>query len=163
MIAALAVGCGYRFSVATGELPGGGRRLVIPQAAQRGAEPWMAVHFTRVLRAEAESAGLRLVDPEAGEDEQPVFKARLAEAVAVPRGVAMFGGSFRAREQEVAVRVEFELAGGGQAPRRFVLSDRQSYLSAPDLRGTEANRQLALRRLLDRLARQAVERLARGF
>lgn len=61
------------------------------------------------------------------------------------------------------MRIEFELNEGGQAPRRFALSDRHSYLSAPDLRGTEANRQLALRRLLDGLARKAVERLAKGF
>jgi len=154
-------GCGYRFSVATGRLPGGGTRLAIPPARHRGAEPWPAVHFTRALRAEAERAGLELV--EAGAGGVPVLKARLGDALAVPRGVALYGGSYRAREQEVALKIELELEGDGPSPRRFSLSDRVSYLSAPDLRGTEANRQLALRRLLDRLARRAVERLARGF
>ncbi len=161
LLAVAAAGCGYTFSVAAGELPGGGRRLVVPVATQRGAEPWMAVHFTQALRAQAERAGLVLVD--AGADGAQVLRARLDEARAMPIAVANYGGRFRAREQEVDVRIELKLSGGGQPAREFVVRDRMSYLSAPDLRGTEANRQLAARRLLDALARQAVDRLARGF
>ena len=157
----MAGGCGYRFSVASGELPGGGKRLAVPMASHRGAEPWMAVHFTQALRAEAQRAGLALVDAEA--EGVPVLEARLDEAKAVPRGVAVFGGSFRAREQEVTMRVEFSLSADGRPERKFALRERASYLSAPDLRGTEANRQLAARRVLDGLARKAVERISRGF
>ena len=43
------------------------------------------------------------------------------------------------------------------------LSDRESYLSAPDIRGTEANRQLALQRLWERMAEEGIERISRGF
>jgi len=162
LLIALAVqGCGYRFSVASGELPGGGKRLIVPIASHRGVEPWMAIHFTRALRAEAERAGLVLVEP--GAEGAPALQARLDEARAVPRGVAVYGGNFRAREQEVTMRVELTLSGDGQPARKFALQDRASYLSAPDLRGTEANRQLAARRVLDGLARQAVERISRGF
>lgn len=157
----MAAGCGYSFSVASGELPGGGRRLIVPVAKHRGAEPWMAVHFTQALRAQADRAGLEIVDADA--EGAQVLKARLDEARALPRGVANYGGRFRAREQEVDVRIELELSGGEQPPRHFVVRDRMSYLSAPDLRGTEANRQLTTRKLLDKLARQAIERLARGF
>jgi hypothetical protein len=72
-------------------------------------------------------------------------------------------GGFAAREQEVIVRVTIELKIASGENSELVLSDRESYLSAPDLRGTEANRQLALRRVLERLARDAMDRLTRRF
>jgi hypothetical protein len=77
--------------------------------------------------------------------------------------VAVFGGRFRAREQEVVVRVELVLRLPTEGDLELELSDRESYLSAPDIRGTEANRQLALKRVLDRMAEEGVERISRRF
>ena len=95
----------------------------------------------------------------------PVGTARLRSKVAsilsVPRGVSGIG--FSARESEVIVRVEFELTMASGEKLKVALSERESYLSAPDLRGTEANRQLALRRVLKRLAREGIDRMTRNF
>jgi hypothetical protein len=77
--------------------------------------------------------------------------------------VAVFGGRFRAREQEVVVQVEMKLRLPSADDMEIKLSDRESYLSAQDIRGTEANRQLALQRVFQRMAEEAIERISRGF
>ena len=89
--------------------------------------------------------------------------ARVVSIRAVPRGVAVSGGRFRAREQEVVVRVELVLRLPAEDDLELKLSDRESYLSAPDIRGTEANRQLALQRVWERIAVEGIERISRGF
>jgi len=113
--------------------------------------------LTTAMRRQATQAGLSL----SNSVDAPVLFVRVLRISAIPRGVALAGGSFRTREQEVVVRIELEIKR--PEPWKVAISDRESYLSAPDLRGTEANRLLALQRVLTRLAQQAIERLSRGF
>ncbi len=128
-------------------------------AGNRTVEGWCAAHLTRALRVEAGRSGLEVVFG----DEVPVLESRVEWVRAVPRAVAVAGGRYRTREQEVLVRVELDLRRAGKRVWGLALTGKESYLSAPDLRGTEANRQMAMRTVLDRLAVRAIERLARGF
>ncbi len=161
MIALLVLGalsCGYRFTAGSGRLPGGGRRLCIPQVENLTTQAHASGHFTAALRRQAVDSGLQVVG-----EAPAVMQGRVMSIRAIPRGVAVYGGRFRAREQEVVVRVELVLRLPSRDDVKFSLSDREGYLSAPDIRGTEANLQLALQRVLDRMAEEAVERISRGF
>jgi outer membrane lipopolysaccharide assembly protein LptE/RlpB len=150
--------CGYRFSAGAGRLPDGGNRLCIPQAENLTTDAYASAHLTAALRRQAADAGLEVVA------ESPAMViAKVVSVREIPRGVAVFGGRFRAREQEVVVRVDLVLRSPSKDDVEVELSDRESYLSAPDIRGTEANRQLALQRVLDRMAVEGIERISRGF
>jgi hypothetical protein len=151
--------CGYRFGVGTGQLPDGGRRLSIEVAENLTTDAWAGAWLTEGLRREAIRAGLEVVY---GAD-APHLDARVVFAEPIPRGVAVHAGRFRAREQELVVKVELAFRHSTGHQNSFALDARESYLSAPDLRGTEANRLLALRKALDRLSRDAIDRLSRSF
>jgi outer membrane lipopolysaccharide assembly protein LptE/RlpB len=153
-------GCGYRFSAGAGRLPDGGRRLCIPQAENLTTEGQASAQFTAALRRQAADRGLELVGDAAG---SAVMQAKVVSIRAVPRGVAVSGSRFRAREQEVVVQVEMKLRSPSADEVEIKLSDRESYLSAQDIRGTEANRQLALQRVFQRMAEEGIERISRGF
>ena len=92
--------CGYRFTAGTGRLPGGGNRLCIPQAENLTTDVHASAQFTTALRRRAADAGLEVVG-----EAPAIMNARVVSIRAVPRGVAVSGGRFRAREQEVVVRV----------------------------------------------------------
>lgn len=152
------VACGYRFTAGAGRLPGGGNRLCIPQAENLTTDVHASAQFTTALRRRAADAGLEVVG-----EAPAIMNARVVSIRAVPRGVAVSGGRFSAREQEVVVRVELMLRLPEEDDLELKLSDRESYLSAPDIRGTEANRQLALQRVWERMAEEGIERISRGF
>jgi outer membrane lipopolysaccharide assembly protein LptE/RlpB len=151
--------CGYHFSVGTGRLPDGNQELVIEQAQNLTAEASAGAWLVAGLRREAARAGLKVGESNRAARLQP----RVLSITAIPRGVSVFSGGFSAREQEVVARIELQVSLSSGEKLEMTLSDRQSYLSAPDLRGTEANRQLALRRVIDRLASDGIDRLTRSF
>ncbi len=155
----LLASCGYHFTAGAGRLPDGSRDLSIPQAANLTSEAALGAHITKSLRDEAVRAGLRLT----GSSTAPRLLARLLSVKSVPRSVVAYGGAFHTREQEVQVRLELELNDGSTSAFKQVFSGRESYLSAPDLRGTIANRDLALRRLLSRLVHDGIDSLTRTF
>jgi hypothetical protein len=158
-LALLLVSCGYRFTAGEGRLPDGSRQISIPMAGNLTSEATVGAWLTSALRTEARRAGLEL----SGETNVPKLVAKVVRVEAIPRGVAVFGGRYRTREQEVVVEVEMRVEFSTSPPWLVRLTDRESYLSAPDLRGTEANRASALRLVLDRVAQSGVERLSRGF
>jgi hypothetical protein len=156
LAAALATGCGYRLGGGVGL-----QRLSVPPVENRTPEAWAGAHLSGALRLEVERLGLALASP----GEAFSLWVRLVSIEAVPRALAVAAGVFAAREQEVRVRIEARLhdpAGVAQGdPLR--LDERESYLSAPDLRGTQANLNMAARLVLERLAARATERLLRRF
>jgi hypothetical protein len=113
--------------------------------------------FTAALRDAAWRAGLTV----SGEGAQ--LQGTILSIIAVPRGVALFDGQFRSREQEIIVEVKLRLDEQKQPPWERVLVERVSYLSGPDLRDSEANRLLALRTALRRLADRGIDALVRKF
>ncbi len=152
-------GCGYRFSAGEARLPGGGRELSIAPVESAVAEAGWASELGERLRAEARRAGLVLsADPAA-----PQLRARLLSLDTIPRGIAAGGGRFAAREEEVRLAVEIVWQEGptSSPPRR--LREGESFVVAPDLRGTQTNRALAVRRALQRLAERIVNESSRGF
>jgi len=153
----LAQGCGYELSVGQGRLPDGSRRLLIPVASNQTTDAWTAAYLTERLRVESDRLGL---EERAGGAE---LRARILDVRAVPRAVAMMGGRTQTREQEVvvAVRLSLRLLDGRKLSDTLV--GRESYLSTAELRGTDSNRQMALRLCLDRLAAEALNRIGRGF
>jgi len=119
-----------------------------------------SAQLTAALRRRATDRGLELVGEVSG---AAVMQARVVSIKAIPRGVSVFGGRFRAREQEVVVQVVMKLSMPAAEDLEIKLDDRESYLSAQDIRGTEANRQLALQRIFQRMAEEGIERISRGF
>jgi outer membrane lipopolysaccharide assembly protein LptE/RlpB len=151
--------CGYHLHAGVYQLPDGGKRLRIPIARNRTVEAFVGAWLTDELRREADRVGLEV----SGAAGAPALFARVNSVSEIPRGVALTAGLFRTREQEVVVEVELRLKLGDGRRWKVILSDRESYLSAVDLRGTETNRQLGIQRVLGRLARTGLERLGRNF
>lgn len=154
----LAAGCGYRVVTGRASLPGGGRHLVIGQAVNLSSEPAAGAWLTEALRLRAGRAGLDVAAAGPG----PRLRVRLREVSARPLAVSLVGGRYRARQQVVEARIDVDLLQGRQVLGRCRLQERESYLSAPDLRGGEANRQVALRRVFSRLARKTLECVLEG-
>ncbi|NMB77194.1 MAG: hypothetical protein GYA21_18960 [Myxococcales bacterium] len=152
-------GCGYRFSAGEARLPGGGRELNIAPVESAIAEAGWGGELGERLQFEARRAGLVLsADPAA-----PRLRARLLSLETIPRGIAAGGGRFAAREEEVRLSVEIVWQEGPtSSPPRF-LREGESFVVAPELRGTQTNRALAVRRALQRLAERIVNESCRGF
>jgi len=152
-------GCGYRFSAGEARLPGGGRELRIAPVESAVAEAGFGGAFTERLRRVARRAGLELGDGPG----VPVLRVRLLELGTVPRGIAAGSGPWVAREEEVRLAVEYELSPAPEAaaPRR--LREGESFMAAPDLRGTQANRALAVQRALERLAERIIAECCREY
>ena len=149
--------CGYSLRTSAGRLPDGSQAIAIPLAEDQSAEAGAGAELSSLLREEARRRGLGLVSGAAQ------LQARIRQVDARPRAVALAAGRFRAREQEVTIKVDFELKLKDGRNLPFSLSERASYLSAPDLRNTLANRHLALQQAMERIAQSAIERISRDF
>ena len=154
----LFIGCGYHFSVKQGKLSDGSQSLSIPIIQNQTVEGWTTTILTQQLRENALANGLRLM-----EKGTPRLQAHLVSIKATPRSVATQGGLFQTKEQQVAVRLHMELKLRNGTKHSFALFDKESYLSTSDIRGTQANRQVAVEGLLAKLAQRAVERISRNF
>jgi len=158
LLVLLALGCGYRVVTGRAVLPGGGRQLVIGQVVNLSSEPAAGAWLTEALHRQAGRAGLEVAASGRG----PRLRVRLRDVSARPLAVSLVGGRYRARQQVVEAGIQVELLEGQQLLSRCRLHEQESYLSAPDLRGGEANRQVALRRVFERLARRSLECLLEG-
>jgi hypothetical protein len=145
--------------VGEGRLADGSRALHVPVADNQTLFADSTVTLTEALREEARRAGLRLVL----DGEAPTLQACLKTIVVVPRAVGLVSGRFHARQEEVVVEVWLKLALPGRPAHERTYRERESFLAASDLRGTEANRDLAVRRALTRLARTGIDALAGEF
>jgi hypothetical protein len=150
--------CGYRFTTGGGHLPTGDKTVAIPVVDNRTPEVAANIALTNALRDSAFRAGLDV------EADGPQLQGTILSITAVPRGVVILDGQFRSREQEIIVEVRLKLFETQQQPPwERTLVERVSYLSGPDLRDSEANRLLALRTALRRLADRGIDALTREF
>ena len=152
------IGCGYHFTVKQGKLSDGSQSLFIPIIQNQTIEGWTTPILTQELRKNALANGLQLMEKGA-----PTLHAQLVSIKATPRSVATQGGLFQTKEQQVVVRLKMELKLRNGTKHSFALFDKESYLSTSDIRGTQANRQVAVEGLLAKLAQKAVERISRSF
>jgi hypothetical protein len=150
--------CGYRFAAGPASLPEGIRAVSAPVFVNNTAEPGLQVVFTQALRDELGRAG---VDARSDAD------AELAgELVSVWGGPSLlttptpgptrdaFLASYR-----VFATARLRLAKAGKALGQLEVTGSEDYLPGADVLQTEANRQIALRRLAERLMREGCERL----
>lgn len=153
-------GCGYRFRAGEASLPDGGQILLIPVAQNETLDVVAGAWLTTALRTEAKRLGLVIAQTQ---DNAASLETKILSIKSNPRGVTIHGGRYRSQEQEVVAKVllVLHLASGGKV--RIPLSDREGYLSAPDIRGTETNRMVALKRMLGRIAEYGIKRIASVF
>ncbi len=116
--------------------------------------------LTQALRGQAIQSGLVVVD---SAEDTSRLEAELLSVHSNPRGVSINAGRFRAQEQEVVVKVSLVFSTVGGDKSQVSLEERESYLSAPDLTGTETNRMTALKRAVQRLAETGMDRIATVF
>lgn len=146
-------GCGYRFTPRGGELPGGVRALRVPVFRNLTAEPGVEGVFTDALREELERTGRLGGD---GAD-----ATALGVVTELRDSSPIYQKSYRV---EAVVTLRVERAGGTLA--EITVRGAEDYSpsqSKPAILEHEARRRMAMRRLAQSLARQAVERLATGF
>jgi hypothetical protein len=148
--------CGYHFSVKDAQLISGGKKLYIPVVDNQTAEPSLAIWMTEALRQEASITGFELSDANG-----PCLNVEVLSVRAVPRGVSVSGGRFRTREQEIIMTAKFMLSDQSGDSLAFDMSERQSFLSAADLRSTQTNRSVALKVLIKRMAQIGIQRLSK--
>ena len=148
---ALVAGCGY--TLARGALlPGGGRTLRVAPFVNQTAQAEAGGLFAGAAR-DALSAHGRLA-PE-GDTSVAELTGELRAIHDSTSALGATGASAFHLDAEVMLRV--------LAPQGSVYEDDaragEDYLQGIDVLGTEANRRAALRRLADKLMREALERL----
>jgi len=152
-------GCGYRLVVGEGKLADGAQAVCIPVAENLTPEPAAGAWFSAALRRSASRAGVT-VECSAGGWQ---WSSRIVGIAEFPKGISLSSGRFHTREQELTVRVELVVAKGPERRQVIPLEGQESYLAALDLRGSETSRQIALRRLIERLAEDGAGRLIQVF
>lgn len=151
--AALAVsGCGYRVLRPSSGLPEGIAQAWVPMADNLTAEPQAEVLVTQALRERLGRAGA-LGDSMA----DAKVKASL-EAVSV--GVLVASPNVLPSYELTGV-LALRLERGGRVLTSARVVEREGYLSGADVLLTEANRQAALRRLAETLAKEGWDALRR--
>jgi hypothetical protein len=158
-------GCGYRLG-ARGGLLSGVRTVHVPPFASGVREPGAGVLFARALREELMArAGLRLASATAAD---AVVAGNLK---AYDRGGFAFptlssAGGVRVGEFRATVRAEVSVRRRADGKVLFSTGDvvvSGEYLLGPDVIGSEANRERALRQLAADLARRVADLIADAF
>lgn len=158
----LAAGCGYRFTAGGAPLPEGIRSVCAPVYLNRTPEPGLEALFTQSMREWLARSGV--AGGGGGECEArlegEILSVTGAQTLLTPPP-AQAVASYR-----VTAVVQLRLVKGGRVVAEAQVTGAEDYLPARplgDVLVSEANRQAALRRLSDALARDGYERLASGW
>ena len=151
-------GCGYRFTAGGADLPGGVQKVCAPIFVNRTAEPGLEVPFTESLRGHLIRAG-RLSKSCDATITGEVLNVWGGPTVFTQRGVL---ASYR-----IFATVHVRLFQQDKLVAEAQVAGFEDYLPAAevnlDVLQVEANRQAALRRLSETLARDAYDRLATNW
>jgi len=147
----LLAGCGY--SLASGaRLPGGGRALRVAPFANQTALAEAGGLFAGAARDTLAAHG-RLASE--GDERAAELTGELRAIHDSPSALGATGASAFHLDAEVLLRI--------RGPQGTAYEDTaragEDYLQGVDVLGTEANRRAALRRLADKLMREALERM----
>ena len=159
LLLAASSGCGYRFTAGGAPLPEGLRSVCAPVYRNRTAEPGLEALFSESMRQWLSRSGVSA--PAGGCEatlEGEIVSLAGAQTLLTPAGTL---ASYR-----VSAVVNLKLVKGGRVVAQAEVGGSEDYLPARpsgDVLVTEANRQAALRRLADALARDGYERLAGGW
>jgi hypothetical protein len=152
-------GCGYRFAAGPATLPEGIRAVSAPVFVNNTAEPGLQVVFTQALRDELARSGV-----ESRSDADAELSGELAAVwggpslLTTPSQPKLTADAFLA-SYRVFATARLRLTKAGKALGSLEVMGSEDYLPGADVVQTEANRQLALRRLAGRLMREGCERL----
>jgi len=159
LAAILAAGCGYRFTAGGAPLPEGIRSVCAPVYRNRTAEPGLEALFTESMREWLSRSGAASSGGCDATLEGEITSLAGAQTLLTPAETL---ASYR-----VSAVVQLKLVKGGRVVAQAEVAGAEDYLPARQPAGdvliTEANRQAAIRRLADALARDGYERLAGGW
>jgi len=158
----LAAGCGYRFTAGGAPLPEGIRSVCAPVYQNHTPEPGLEALFTQSMREWLARSGV------AGGGGGGECQARLEGEILSVTGAQTLLTPLPAQKvasYRVSAVVQLRLVKGGRVVAEAQVTAAEDYLPEPlgDVLVSEANRQAALRRLSDALARDGYERLAGGW
>jgi hypothetical protein len=146
----LLTGCGYRFAVSGGTLPGQAKSVRVPVFENRTSEPNVEALVAEALRERYARAGLL-----GGDDAETTLEGVVLAVSGGPTGVA-----YALPTYQLSIVVRVALKRGDKVLGDTVVQQAEYFSSGADVLLTEANRGAALRRLVDVLARDVVDRLA---
>lgn len=156
--AALSLGCGYRFTAGGAPLPGGVKAVCAPVFVNRTAEAGLELAFSDALRRHLIKVG-RLDSSCDGKITGELINVWGGPTVATNIGTL---ASYR-----IFAHVILRLHQGDKLLGEASVVGWEDYLPAletrQDVLTVEANRQAALRRLSDSLARDAYEKLTTAW
>jgi hypothetical protein len=157
-LAACAAGCGYKFTAGGAALPEGLGSVCAPVFSNHTAEPGLELVFTQALRA-------RLIH--LGASRGPCDGELRGEVLAVSGAPTVVSSKGQLASYRVVATLRLRLYRGERLLGETDVSGAEDYLPALDAYGdvlrVEANRQAALRRLAEALAREGYERLAAAW
>lgn len=158
LLVAGCAGCGYRFTAGGAPLPEGIRSVCTPVFANRTPEPHLEALLAQSMREWLSRAGV-----EGG----PSCEARLeGEILSLSGAQTLLTPAQAVASYRVSAVVQLRLKKGDRVVAEAQVAGAEDYLPARplgDVLVSEANRQAALRRLSDALARDGYERLASGW
>lgn len=149
-----AAACAYRFSAPGAPLPEGIRSVRSPVLVNNTAEPGLEVLFTQALREELLRSGVR---------DDPQSDAVLEGTLADVYGGANVAPPGKFASYRINAVADLRLVKQGRVLAATRISGWEDYLPGNDMLQSEANRQAALRRLAQALARDGAARLAQGW
>lgn len=147
-------GCGYRFTARTATLPSGTRSARVGMLNNNTAEPNAEGLLTQALREQLALAALL------GDDAADAVLTGVVVAVGNTTGLSSRGD---APTYRLTITVQLDVQKGGAVIAGTTVTESEEYVSGADALLTEANRAAALRRVVEVVARSAIERLSSGW
>ena len=150
VLLALAAGCGYRFGVPLGRLAVDGRAVAAPLFENRTAEPGAEALFTAAAREALARAGTL-----APRDEGLVLRGAVEDVSTAP----LVAAPGRLPNYRLSATLAVALWKDGVQVAAATVTGHEESPPGADALGSETYRGLALRRLAERVAVEALERL----
>ena len=161
----LGTGCGYGFAARRGQLPTQGKRVHAPAFLNSTSEAGLDAVFTAAFRSEL--AAMHADGPADSEVEARGEVTALGGGPGLPFTRVAPGGSgsevSSLASYSVAASACIRLVEGSKALGSTCVSGSEDYPPGADALQIDAARRVALRRLAQRLMREAIDRLASDF
>ncbi len=150
----LLVGCGYRFTAGGAGLPGGIRQVYAPIFVNKTPEPGLEAIFTQAMREQLVRAGV------AGDSTSDAQLVGEVQSVSSAPTILTSAGTLASYRVIAQIGVHLRSKGAVVPNAAAVVAGQEDYLPGKNILESESNRNAALRRLSESLARDAFDRLA---
>ncbi len=146
--------CRYQFVHPQGQLPTSGAQVWAPVFQNRTSEPGAEAFFTQAFREQLSRAGAL------GTSDAAATLEGTLESVS---GTPLIASAGKLPSYRLSATLSLKLSEGGAQKATARVDGTEDYLSGADVLLTEANRQAALRRLAEVLARDGFEQLSQRW